>query len=54
MTQPPDEQDAYPAEWGYKPRNPGALEAAFDVYAASLSDEDFAEFVARVRPGGGR
>jgi hypothetical protein len=50
-----DEADAYPVAWGCKPRSAGALEAAFDVYAASLSDEEWVQMVERTRrPGGGR
>jgi hypothetical protein len=48
---PADDPNAYPAEWGYKPRKNGAVAAAFDVYAASLSDEEFAAMVDRTRTG---
>ena len=57
MTQPVEDPDAdpnaYPESWGYKPAARGAVEAAFDVYASSMTEDEFAELVARVRPTGG-
>ena len=52
MTEPEADPDAYPAEWGYKPAPKGAIEAAVDVYVASLSDEEFTAMSARTRAGG--
>jgi hypothetical protein len=42
----------YPESWGYTKAPAGALEAAFDVYAASLSDDEFKALVGRTRTGG--
>jgi hypothetical protein len=54
MTKPEEDPNAFPAEWGYNPAPKGAVEAAFDVFASSMSDSEFDEFVARVRPTGRR
>lgn len=54
MTEPGEDPNAFPAEWGYRPAPKGAVEAAFDVFASSMTDDEFDEFVARVRPAGGR
>jgi hypothetical protein len=54
MTQPEDDPNSYPSEWGYRPAAKGAIEAAVDVYASSMTDDEFDDFVARVRPTGGR
>ncbi|WP_161600599.1 hypothetical protein [Mycolicibacterium hodleri] len=54
MTDTDDDPNAFPTEWGYRPAPTGAVEAAFDVFASSMSDDEFTEFVARVRPVGGR
>jgi hypothetical protein len=58
MTQPAGEDpnadpNAYPDAWGYKAAATGAVQAAFDVFASSMTDDEFNQFVARVRPGGG-
>ena len=47
-----DDVNAYPEEWGYTTPRTGALEAAFDVYAAALSDDEFNALVSRTRQGG--
>jgi hypothetical protein len=54
MTEPEEDANAYPVEWGYSPAPKGAVEAAFDVFASSMTDDEFNEFVARVRPTGSR
>lgn len=48
----PEDPNSYPPEWGYKAPK-GAVEAAFDVFASSMSDAEFNDFIARVRPAGG-
>jgi hypothetical protein len=52
MTEPDEDPNAYPTQWGYKPAAKGAVEAAFDVFASSMTDDEFNEFVTRVRPAG--
>jgi hypothetical protein len=42
----------YPLEWGYTKAPAGAVEAAFDLFAASLSDSEFDAMVSRTRSGG--
>jgi len=51
-----DPPTAYPSEWVPPHVRDRAEEVALavDSYVAALSDEEFAELIARTRPGGGR
>ena len=54
MTKPDEDPNAYPAQWGYKPAAAGAVEAAFDVFASAMTDDEFDAMVSRTRPTGSR
>jgi hypothetical protein len=51
--QQPDD-DAYPAEWGFKAGPADQVALAVDSYVASLSDNELDDLLARTRHGGSR
>ena len=54
MTKPDEDPNAYPAPMGLQTRRRGAVEAAFDVFASAMTDDEFDAMVSRTRPTGSR